>query len=361
MKVDLNFMPIKNKIVFFVSLFFLLFANNFLFAQSTPNPCSFSKINCGEGQKNMLYTSFFSDTILYAPPGRSMPFWFAFGDSVTGVIDTTGAYNFSLSKFSGPGDILGVPGTAMGYYAYLNNISFSEIGTYKVLVNVSGFPGSFVGRFVFIVPPEENFCNDADFGGCVKGGGNKIFAIPQLSNVVPVDEVMPIKVGVVDSSNGLLDSTFSGTIYVDKVSGSGELYGVLSMTGGGWFNFNHLKFSKEGFYTIRFFEESLTKYKESILNINVVETANGLSIVPISELKVYPNPFDNEVIIKSKQGLKDCRVKFSNSLGQTVLQKNFVNSVDKIKIDTSDLSLGVYFVSIIDPQFSKITTFKIVK
>lgn len=361
MKVNLNFMSLKNKLVAHISFCFLIFANNFLFAQSTPNPCSFLKINCGEGKKNTLYTSFFSDTIVYAPPGRSMPFWFALGDSATGVIDTTGAYNFSLSKVTGPGDIIGVPGTATGYYSYLNNISFSEIGTYNIDVNVSGFPGSFVGRFLFIVPPEDNFCTDVDFGGCVNGGGNQILATPQLSNVVPVDEVIPIKVGVVDSSTGFLDSSFLGTIYVDKVSGSGELYGILSMTGGGWFNFNHLKFSEDGFYTIRFFEGSSINYKESFLNINVVEAANGLMTLPLSELQVYPNPFDDEVVVKSTQGLKDCRVSFFNYLGQTVLQKNVVNSVDKIIIETSELSFGLYFVKIIDSQFSKTTVFKIVK
>jgi hypothetical protein len=353
----------KSKFVAYASFFFLLLAKNPLNAQSTPNPCSFSKINCGEGQKNVIYTSFFSDTIVYAPPGRSMPFWFAFGDSATGIIDTTDRHIFSLTKSSGPGDIHGNTETEVGYYAYVKNISFSEIGTYKVLINAEGgeFDGDGTGRLHVIVPPEDNFCADVNFGVCDNDVGNQILAIPQLSTVVPVDEVMPIKVGVVDSSTGFLDSTFSGTIYVDKVSGPGELYGILSMTGGPWFNFNFLHFSEEGFYTIRFFEESLTKYKESILNINVVETVNGLKILPLSELKVYPNPFDDEVVVRSNMYLKGFRVLFSNYLGQTVLQKNVAISTNKIKIDTSDLGLGVYFMTLTDSHSLKTTTFKLVK
>ena len=106
----------------------LLVLNIDAFPQATPNPCDFAKINCGLADRNTLFTSFDGDTIVYAPPVRSMPFWFALGDGGTEVIDTSGAYNFSLSKVSGPGDIKGVPGTLNGYYAYLDDISFSEIG-----------------------------------------------------------------------------------------------------------------------------------------------------------------------------------------------------------------------------------------
>jgi len=88
-------MPLKSKYVTYIYFFLLIFANNLLVAQATPNPCSFSKIKCGEGQKNTLYNSFFSETVVYSPPGTSMPIWFAFGDSLTSIIDTTGSYNFT--------------------------------------------------------------------------------------------------------------------------------------------------------------------------------------------------------------------------------------------------------------------------
>jgi hypothetical protein len=133
------------------------------------------------------------------------------------------------------------------------------------------------------------------------------------------------------------------------------------MTGGPWFSFNYLQFSEEGLYTIRFFEENIEEYKEALLDIQVIETTNGFEISPLSDLKIYPNPFDNQLIIKANPNLQGGSVQFSNSLGQSVLQKKLERSVNNIKIDTSELCIGVYFVTLFDSQFSKITTFKIVK
>lgn len=322
----------------------LLFVHFDVFSQAIPNPCRFDKINCGLAEKNMLFTSFNGDTIVYAPPGRSMPFWFALGDAKNGIIDTSGAYNFSLSKVSGPGDIKGIPGTLNGYYSYLEDISFSKIGTYVVHVNVSGFPGSFVGKFVFIVPPEINFCTEAPAGGCANGGGNQIFAKPQETNVIPVDAVIPIKVGVVDSLTGLLDSSYSGTIYVDKFSGPGELYGILSMTGIKWFDFNHLKFSEEGIYTIRFHEENPNRYKEEFIEVEVVSTSTGLKVISWNNLKIYPNPIENELIISSDRNLKGNVVTIINSMGQQLFKKEIYSSKKGVSINTSYLKKGIYFI-----------------
>jgi hypothetical protein len=330
----------------------LLFVHFHVFSQAIPNPCRFDKINCGLAERNMLFTSFNEDTIIYAPPGRSMPFWFALGDAKNGIIDTSGAYNFSLSKISGPGDIKGVPGTLNGYYSYLEDISFSEIGTYIVHVNVSGFPGSFVGKLVFIVPPEINFCSESPSGGCVNGKGNQIFAKPQETNVIPVDAVIPIKVGVVDSLTGLLDSSYSGTIYVDKFSGPGELYGILSMTGIKWFDFNQLKFSEEGIYTIRFHEENPNRYKEEYIEVEVISTSTGLKVISWNDLKIYPNPIQDEIKISSEYDLKGNIVTITNSTGQ-ILYKNEISSTKKIVfLKTSHLKKGIYFITFSDMESS---------
>ena len=362
-------MYFKKKLSIFIYSLFLLFSCDVVFAQAIPNPCGFSKINCGEASINVLYTSFFSDTIVYAPPGRSMPFWFAFGDSVTEIIDTTGAYNFSLSKVSGPGDIKGVPGTAMGYYSYLSDISFSEVGTYEVQVNVSGFPGSFVGKFVFIVPPEIDFCSEAPAGKCgvITGFGgtsssNQIFLKKSSSDVVPVDEVMPgILVGVIDSVSGLLDSTFSGTIYIEKTSGPGELYGILSMTGERWFNFNNLRISEPGYYTLRFFSEDKSFYNEAFVEIEVGETPNGFITLPRNNLVVYPNPFDNKIVCISSSDLKGVKIEIFTCSGQKVVERKVSSSLNQVILDTEVLKHGVYVLSITGTNSFENKTFKIVK
>ena len=357
----MNYMSFKNNFLIFYFLLFLFCENNIILGQSTPSPCTFAKINCGEGQKNTLYNSFFSNTIVYASPGKSMPFWFAFGDSATGIIDTTGSYNFSLSKLSGPGDIIGDSGTITGYYSYFNDISFSEVGNYKVLVDVSGFQGSFVGELYFTVPPEEDFCNDPLFQGCVNGGGNQILAQPQLSNVVPVDEVMPVKVGVVDSTTGSLDSSFSGTIYVNQVDGPGELYGALSMTGEGWFNFSNLRFSKPGSYLIRFFSEDSSLYKDALVDVEVVQTTNSALILDVDNLMVYPNPFQDKITLSSDYDLKGISVELLNFSGQEVLKEDISESSQRLVLNVDHLKKGVYFLIISEKNWSANKILKIVK
>ena len=355
------YMPFKNNFLIFCFLLFLFCENNIILGQSTPDPCSFVKIRCGEGQRNTLFNSFFSDSIFYASPGSSMPFWFAFGDSATGIIDTTGSYNFSLSKLSGPGNIMGNSGTITGYYSYLSDVSFSEVGNYKVLVNVGGFPGSFVGELIFTVPPEEDFCNDPLFQGCVNGGGNQILAQPQFSNVVPVDEVMPVKVGVVDSTTGSLDSSFSGTIYVDQVDGPGELYGALSMTGAGWFHFNNLRFSKPGSYSIRFFSEDSSLYKDALVGVEVVQTANTSLILNLDNLMVYPNPFQDRITLSSDYDLKGIDVELLNFSGQKVLKKDISESSQRLVLNVDHLRKGVYFLIMSETNKSANKILKIVK
>jgi len=318
-------------------------------AQAIPNPCDFEKVVCGESSVTKLFTSFDSDTIMYAPPGRSMPFWFAFGDPQTGIIDTLGSYNFSLSKVSGPGDIKGVPGTSNGYYAYLKDISFSEIGTYHVSINVSGHPGSFVGNLVFEVPPEANFCEESPNGDCVNGGGNQLFAKPQASNVIPVDAVLPIRVGVINSLTGSLDSSYSGTIYVDQISGPGELYGILSMTGVKWFDFNHLKFSAEGIYTIRFYEEDSNAYEEAFVEVEVIAGTNSTREVSFEKSMVFPNPIGDVMHIQIDSPHKNNVIEVFNTKGQLVLTHQITAGQKFCSINTTKLEQGVYFIKLPTP------------
>lgn len=326
--------------------FLVLFLSSKIYAQATPNPCEFDKFICGVADQNKLFTSFENDTIVYAAPGRSMPFWFALGDSVSGIIDTTGFYNFSLSKVSGPGPILGVPGTASGYYSYLDDISFSAVGTYVISVNVSGFPGSFVGKLVFEVPPEVNFCPESPGGSCINGGGNKIFVKPQSSNVIPVDAVMPVKVGVIDSISGNLDYDFIGEIYVEKASGPGQVYGTLSMSGERWFNFTNLRFSAEGIYTIRFFELDSGFYTDALMNVEVVEISGVNQVVSVDGVDLYPNPINDKVTISAQSNLNGSTIEIFSYSGQKVFEKNIIVEGNQTVINTGSLTKGVYMLTV---------------
>lgn len=336
-------MKIINTLIFVFTLF--IFSGK-THAQATPNPCEFDKVECGVSDINTLFTSFESDTIIYAAPDRSMPFWFAFGDSATGVIDTTGSYNFSLSLVSGPGTILGVPGTSSGYYSYLDDISFSAVGTYIVSVNVSGFPGSFVGQLVFEVPPEVNFCPESPGGACINGGGNMIFAQPQSSNVIPVDAVMPVKVGMIDSISGNLDYDFIGEIYVEKASGPGQIYGTLSMSGERWFNFTNLRFSAEGMYTIRFFELDSGFYADAFMDVEVVEISGVNQVVSVNGVDLYPNPINDKVTVSAQTNLSGSVIEIYSYSGQRVLVQEIVAQGNQAIINTERLPKGVYMLKV---------------
>ena len=63
----------------------------------------------------------------------------------------------------------------------------------------------------------------------------------------------------------------------------------------------------------------------------------------ISELTVYPNPAQTEVIIQSPTQIQN--IEISNGLGQVVL----INSTYTKKVDLSihNLSKGIYFVKIL--------------
>lgn len=100
----------------------------------------------------------------------------------------------------------------------------------------------------FNVPEEIDFCKESPGGDCGQQKGNKIFTKLRSSNVIPVDAVFPVTVGMLDSVSLLLDSTFKGTIYVQKINGPGVMYGSLSMTGDKWFNFTNIRFSQAGTY-----------------------------------------------------------------------------------------------------------------
>ena len=291
-----------------------------------------------------------------------MPFWFALGDSVTEIIDTTGSYNFSLSKISGPGDIKGIPGTLNGYYSYLTDISFSAIGTYEVAVNVGGFPGSFVGRMVFVVPPEIDFCTEAPGGDCGEVTGNQVFPKQISGGVVPVDEVLPeILVGVIDSVSGLLDSSFSGTIYIEKASGPGELYGVLSMAGERWFNFNNLKLSEPGMYVLRFFTEDSALYKEAFVEVEVIQATNSSVVLVRDDLSVYPNPFQDKITLTSSYDLKGVTIELLNYSGQKVFFRHVSKSTQRLVLNTDDLTSGLYILSLFGTHVFQNKTLKIVK
>lgn len=69
-----------------------------------------------------------------------------------------------------------------------------------------------------------------------------------------------------------------------------------------------------------------------------------------SKVNIYPNPATNQIIIEYEVGdLRINTVKIKNTLGQTVKTidvKTFSNGINKIEIDLTALSTGLYFVQL---------------
>jgi len=327
-------------------------------AQATPNPCGFPNVTCNENVRNGIVNSFGSSTINYASAGRSMPFWFAIGDTVTNAIDTTTNAIFHMFLISGPGEINGIKFTGQNTHEYYDSIVFNFPGTYYLQVN-EGF-SKLLDTLTFIVPSEVSFCSQVPGGDCDSVKGNQIFAFRQSSTIIPVDAVLPITVGVIDSASGLLDTAFVGTIYAELANGPGVLYGSLSMTGIRWFNFTNLRFSEEGFYTVRFYEENESKYADALVDVEVIEFSSGIQVVTLNGFKAYPNPINNQFIISSKSDLNGSLIEIFSDSGKRFLSKKINDFGNEYLMNTTDLKQGVYLVRI-STENTIHSIFKIVK
>lgn len=337
-----------NKLNFLLFPIYLLLCTNIVFAQSNPLPCTTPNVNCTNGGGNGIITSFGTKNIIYTSPGRSMPFWVAFGDTTTNNIDTSYNSTFLISQKSGPGQMTGLPTVKSSKYTYFNTIEFTQFGDYEIIINRNNF--ELLDTFNFKVVPEVEFCSSAPGGSCGNNVGNEIFAKPSSSKVIPVDAVFPVTVGVIDSLTKFINPYFVGTIYVEKVSGPGMLYGTLSMSGKGWFTFNNLRFDKEGIYKIKFYEESKTTYKSDELEIEVVAATNTKNTSFNKQIKIFPNPFNEDLFIYNLNNSSEITVKIFDDKGVLVLNiKKNINE-EKAILNTKSLKPGIYILSVSSPQ-----------
>jgi hypothetical protein len=83
---------------------------------------------------------------------------------------------------------------------------------------------------------------------------------------------------------------------------------------------------------------------------DVVETPANLKAISI-----YPNPFNNEMVIENAKDVKSITV--SNIVGQTLIIKT--NITEKYTLSTSELQSGVYFITFTDNNNNKLTVRRI--
>jgi hypothetical protein len=92
--------------------------------------------------------------------------------------------------------------------------------------------------------------------------------------------------------------------------------------------------------------ESSTGYNDLKATVNIgTSLAVGDHTGPSLDLVVYPVPANGELTMEL-EGITDFKVTVFNSLGQRVSAPSFAQSSNKMTLNTSSLSTGVYFVTL---------------
>ena len=92
------------------------------------------------------------------------------------------------------------------------------------------------------------------------------------------------------------------------------------------------------------------------------EEESGLTLDPIQEIQIYPNPASGSVIITLQQDLSaNDVVKVYTLTGRQVDQISFTDTSNRLQIDLSDYNAGIYMLSIESAEFGRIAKRFIVK
>ena len=86
-----------------------------------------------------------------------------------------------------------------------------------------------------------------------------------------------------------------------------------------------------------------------------VRPPDGVKENQLNAISVYPNPFNNEMLIKNAKDIKSITV--SNVVGQTVMVKTGIT--EKYSLNTSELKSGIYFITFTDNNNNKLTVRRI--
>jgi hypothetical protein len=118
-------------------------------------------------------------------------------------------------------------------------------------------------------------------------------------------------------------------------------------------------------YTIEKTGYDMISGSTTVTNANVSENIDiiitGIRDISENAFKVYPNPTSGVVYVALSNDIKNTAVKVSvlNIAGAVVFENKSELSVQKIKIDISNFSNGVYYVKLSGDTFEK--TFKVIK
>jgi len=99
--------------------------------------------------------------------------------------------------------------------------------------------------------------------------------------------------------------------------------------------------------------ESNSGYNKLNTTVNVSTQALGINDNTIDEYKIYPIP-TNEKLIIELENINDYNIEIYNTIGQKVITQINNNSQNKVELQTSSLTNGIYILRITDGN-SKLT------
>jgi hypothetical protein len=100
----------------------------------------------------------------------------------------------------------------------------------------------------------------------------------------------------------------------------------------------------------------LTAYDQLYITTIDISSSNGLNDLKLDEYSIFPNPFGDQIVIKSKSNL-NCEVQLTDLSGKVIMVKSISES-DSI-LNTKDLISGNYLLIIKNDETIK--TFKVFK
>ncbi|CAH8282866.1 putative secreted protein (Por secretion system target) [Mariniflexile fucanivorans] len=187
----------------------------------------------------------------------------------------------------------------------------------------------------------SNSENTSDTGGGSNMAGIKNGAYLMYSNINLT--------GVETINARFATKTVGGILEVRTDSPTGELLGTVTLPKTGtnwqtWKTFSGALSSKVGFYDVYLVFKTVDPASTAYVgNINWFELVGSLSTSEVSlenNIVIYPNPVKNIMNITIKQGIELKQVNIYNIQGSHVL------STKDLKIDTSHLTSGMYFVEL---------------
>jgi hypothetical protein len=161
-------------------------------------------------------------------------------------------------------------------------------------------------------------------------------------------------IGYTGSSDGQVTGYHGGGDYwVVKTDSAGNLTWEMDL-GGSYGDYGEDIFqSKNGNYFITGYSDSQngdfdTIYSPFEFDIWVTELSESAGISQLevnNKVSVYPNPASNQLTINSNQ-LLITGIQVENVLGQTLINNNYGNVLQKQVIDVSTIAGGIYFYRI---------------